>query len=71
MGTSKRKIDAIYELRKAAEDKALAEKALEDRPIAQRRDRLIEARIKLEEKTAAAIDICHECERPHAASEAH
>ena len=50
MGTSKRKIDAIYELRKAAEGKALAEKELEADPGAERRDRLLDAQINSKRK---------------------
>lgn len=61
MTTSRKKIDAIYDLRRAAESKALAEKALEERPDAKRRDELLNAQIALEEKTVEAIDVCHEC----------
>ena len=61
MTTSRKKIDAIFDLRRAAESKALAEKALEERPDPKRRDALLNAQIKLEEKTAEAIDVCHEC----------
>jgi hypothetical protein len=70
MGTSRKKIDAIYELRTAAENKALAEKALDDEPGAERRDQLLHAQIKLEEKTIEAIEVCHECGRPHSSDEA-
>jgi hypothetical protein len=71
MGTSREKIDAIYELRTAAENKALAEKALDDEPGAERRDQLLHAQIKLEEKTIEAIEICHECGRTHPSDELH
>jgi hypothetical protein len=71
VATSKRKIDTIYELRKAAEGKALAEKELEADPGAERRDRLLDAQIKLEEKTIEAIEACHECGQPHSSDEAH
>ncbi|MGC9991546.1 MAG: hypothetical protein ABSD52_03975 [Candidatus Cybelea sp.] len=71
MATSRRKIDSIYELRKAAERKALAEKAIEDEPGAERRDQLLHAQIKLEEKTIEAIAVCHECGRTHLSDEAH
>lgn len=71
MGTSRKKIDAIYELRTAAENKALAEKALDDDPGAERRDQLLHAQIKLEEKTIEAIEVCHECGRAHSSDEAH
>ncbi len=71
MGTSRKKIDAIYELRAAAENKAVAERALEDEPVAERRDELLHAQIKLEEKTIEAIEVCHDCGRPHSSDEAH
>jgi hypothetical protein len=61
MTTSRKKIDAIYDLRHAAERKALAEKALEERPGAARRDDLLNAQMKLEEKTVEAIEVCHQC----------
>lgn len=70
MGTSKKKIDTIYELRSAAEKKALAEKALEDEPGAERRDQLLNAQIKLEEKTIEAIESCHEYGQTHSSDEA-
>jgi hypothetical protein len=50
MGRSSRKIDAIYEVRAAAEKKALAEKALAEDPGMEKRDQLLEARLTLEEK---------------------
>lgn len=71
MTTSRKKIEAIYELRKAAESKALAEKALDDEPVVHRRDELLDAQIKLEEKTIAAIEVCHECGHPHSSDEPH
>jgi hypothetical protein len=71
MTTSRKKIDAIYDLREAAEKKALAEKALEEEPVAQRRDELLHAQIALEEKTITAIDVCHECGHPHSPERAH
>ncbi len=71
MNQSRRKIDAIYELRRAAEEKVLAEKALEDEPGAKRRDELLEAQMTLEEKTLDAIDVCHECGHAHDSGGAH
>jgi hypothetical protein len=64
MTTSRKKIDAIYDLRRAAESKALAEKALEERPDGERRDALLSAQMKLEKKTVEAIEVCHECGHP-------
>jgi hypothetical protein len=71
MSESKRKIEAIYELRQAAEEKARAEKEVDDAPSAEKKDRLLETQLKLEEKTVAAIRLCHECGREHAAGADH
>jgi len=71
MGSSKKKIDAIYELRHAAEKKALAEKAVDENPTAQNRDRLLDRQIELEEKTMTAIERCHECGHSHGPDEPH
>ena len=71
MGISKRKIDAIYELRHAAEEKALAEKTAADAPSPEHRDRLLDAKLALEEKTLTAIALCHECGHHHDPDEPH
>lgn len=71
MGTTKKKIEAIYELRKAAEKKALAEKKLEDRPTQKQRDELLDATLDLERKTVDAIEVCHECGHEHARGTSH
>jgi hypothetical protein len=71
MKESKRKIEAIYELREAAEEKARAEKEVDDAPSAEKKDRLLETRLRLEEKTVAAITLCHECGHEHAADADH
>ncbi|MBV8197807.1 MAG: hypothetical protein JO263_06715, partial [Candidatus Eremiobacteraeota bacterium] len=65
MATSKDKIDAIFELRDAAEKKALAEKTLAEDPHPANRDELLDAQLTLEEKTMAAIEACHECGHSH------
>ncbi|MGA9943451.1 MAG: hypothetical protein WBE79_05960 [Candidatus Cybelea sp.] len=65
MSDSKNKIDAIYDLRLAAEEKALAEKAVDDDPSWQNRDVLLEKQSKLEAKTVSAIVACHECGHEH------
>jgi hypothetical protein len=62
---SKSKIDAIYELREAAEEKALAEKAVDDDPSWENRDALLDKQAKLEAKTVSAISVCHECGHEH------
>jgi len=71
MGRSSRKIDAIYEVRAAAEKKALAEKALDEHPGMEKRDQLLEARLTLEEKTIAAIEVCHDCGHAHGEDQPH
>ena len=65
MDHSKRKIDAIYELREAAEEKARAEKEVDDAPSPEKKDRLLDKQLTLEEKTTAAIVACHECGHEH------
>ncbi|MBV9027824.1 MAG: hypothetical protein JO311_04355 [Candidatus Eremiobacteraeota bacterium] len=71
MATSKEKIDAIFDLRAAAEKKALAEKALVEDPKAEKRDQLLDAQLALAEKTMVAIDACHECGHQHSNGAAH
>ena len=67
MAPSEKKIHAIYELRAAAETKARAEKALEQAATPQRREQWLDAQLDLEQKTWAAIEVCHECGHEHAA----
>jgi hypothetical protein len=71
MGTSKKKIEAIYQVREVAERKALAEKELTENPDAEKRDQLLDAQLSLEEKTLAAIEVCHECGHSHGEAEPH
>jgi hypothetical protein len=63
---SKRKIDAIYDLRRTAEEKARAEHAAAAFPSPEQRTRLLDAQLELEAKTLEAIEICHECGHEHA-----
>ncbi|HTU69136.1 MAG TPA: hypothetical protein VMF11_02355 [Candidatus Baltobacteraceae bacterium] len=65
MAISKKKIDAIYDLREAAEAKAIAEKEASDHPSPQRRSELLDAQLTLEDKTIVAIEACHECGHEH------
>ena len=65
VNSSNRKIDAIYDLRRAAEEKALAEKTVADDPSPENRDRLLDTRLTLEAKTMTAIEACHECGHDH------
>lgn len=71
MDQSKSKIDAIYELREAAEEKARAEREVDAVPSPEKKDRLLETQLTLEEKTVAAIEACHECGHEHAPGEDH
>jgi len=65
------KVNAIYSLRDAAEQKALAEMTLRDEPNQRHRDALLDAQMKLEAKTQDAIEACHECGAKHGADEPH
>lgn len=67
----KSKVEAIYDLRDAAETKAHAEIALEQEPTPENRDQLLEAQMDLESKTQDAIEVCHDCGHAHASSEPH
>ncbi len=58
--SSSKKIEAIYELRDAAEKKALAERAVDENPTPQNRDDLLKRQIELEDKTMTAIERCHD-----------
>lgn len=67
MGSSKSKdkVDAIFELRSAAEEKGRAENALDNQPTPQKRDALLNAQVTLEEKTLRALDACDQCGHDH------
>jgi hypothetical protein len=67
----KNKVDAIYDLRQAAEEKALAEKKLDENPSPENRDELLEKQVALESKTMTAIEVCHECGHGHPPEGAH
>lgn len=68
---SAQKIEAIYELREAAEEHGRIDAATAQRHDAAARTQRLAAREKLEEKTVKAIEVCHECGRPHADDEPH
>jgi len=65
------KIEAIYDLREAVEEKVRAEVALQAEPTPEARDILLEATLLVEEKTQDAIEICHQCSEPHASDMPH
>ncbi|HEY1978055.1 MAG TPA: hypothetical protein VGG89_16005 [Candidatus Baltobacteraceae bacterium] len=68
---SREKIDAIYKLREAAEQKARAERDVDEAPTPQARDALLEAQMELEKTTYRAIKVCHECGHEHGEDEPH
>jgi len=68
---STRKIDAIFDLRMAAENKGRNERALAEQPSPEGRQKLLDSMLEVEEKTATAIAACHECGQDHAPSEPH
>ncbi len=59
---SSKKVAAIYDLREAAEAKAKAQVAVENDSTPGSRDALLEAQIELENKTADAVEACHDCD---------
>ena len=65
MATSQQKLEAIYDLREAAELKAHAERDLAMAPSVAARDALLEAQLVLEERTQIAVEVCHECGHAH------
>lgn len=65
------KVNAIYKLRDAAEQKAMAEMILRDQPSERHRDELLDAQMTLEAKTQDAIEACHECGGTHGPDKPH
>jgi len=61
----KEKVEAIFDLREAAEEHARAEIAHEQKPTPERKAELLDARLALEESTQDAIEACEYCGRPH------
>jgi len=65
------KIAAVYALREAAEEHARIETEIGKEPSRSDRDRLLESRTKLEQKTREAIEICEHCGRQHIGEQPH
>ena len=65
------KIAAVYALREAAEDYARVEAEIGEQPDGLERERLLDARTRLEAKTREAIETCEYCGRPHLDDEPH
>ena len=68
---AKNKIDAVYELRAAAEEHGRAEKMIETDRSPENIDRLVDAKEIMEVKTIEAIEACHECGEVHCNDESH
>lgn len=62
---SRKKIDAIYELRESVERKVRAEQAVETFPTPGAREALLDAQLTVEAKTQEAIELCHQCGHEH------
>jgi hypothetical protein len=67
----KDKVEAIYDLRQAVEQKVHAEIALLQENTPDKRDALLDAALSVESKTQDAIETCIHCGRPHIAEEPH
>jgi len=68
---TKKKMDAVFELREAAEELGRQEQKLEADQSPERRDAVLDARLEVEGKTAEAIDACEDCGREHCEDESH
>lgn len=59
------KLAAIYELREAADRHARIDMAVGSKPKGRDRDRLLDARVELEQTTQRALESCLYCGRQH------
>jgi hypothetical protein len=71
MEAHKDKVEAIYELREAVEQKVHAEQALTRKDTPDARVALLDASLRVEAKTQDAIEVCIHCGRPHTDDEPH
>lgn len=69
--SERKKVEAIFQLREAAAKQAHAERDLEASPSPDQKMALLDATLELDEKTQAAIEVCHECGHEHAAETPH
>ena len=67
----KNKVDAVYELRQAAEEHGRAEKIVETDRSPENVDALLEAKERLELKTVEAINACEHCGETHCDDASH
>ena len=62
---AKNKVQAVYELREAAEEHGKAEALLDAERSSENVDKLLDAKERLEVKTVQAIQACGQCGEPH------
>ncbi|MDQ6929656.1 MAG: hypothetical protein M3126_03185 [Candidatus Eremiobacteraeota bacterium] len=62
---TKNKVEAVYELREAAEEHGKAEAMIDTERSAKNIDRLLDAKERLEVKTIEAIQACEHCGEGH------
>ena len=67
----KNKVEAVYELREAAQEHGKAESRIERERTPQNIDRLLEAKERLELKTIEAIASCEHCGESHCDDASH
>ena len=65
------KVEAIFQLREAAEKKANAERDLDKAPSRNQQMAFLDAKLELDEKTQVAIEACHECGHEHGPQDPH
>ena len=71
MQPAKNKVQAVYELREAAEEHGRAEAQIDLDRTPENVDRLLEAKERLELKTVEAIQACEHCGEAHCEDESH
>ena len=71
MQPQRSKVEAVYELRKAAEQHGHAEAQVDLDRSPENVDRLLEAKERLELKTIEAIEACEHCGEQHCDDESH
>jgi hypothetical protein len=62
---SREKVDAVYHLREAVEEKIRLEFEVDAHPTRRAKDRLLDATLNVESCTQRALEVCHACGRPH------
>lgn len=68
---AKNKVDAVYELREAAEEHGKAEAMIDSDRSPENIGRLLDAKERLEVKTVEAIEACEHCGEEHCDDESH